>query len=36
MARWFGRIGWFLVLWLGGVAVLGVVAYAIRTAIFAG
>ncbi|WP_298912900.1 DUF2474 family protein [uncultured Algimonas sp.] len=30
---WAKRIGWFVVLWLGGVAVVTVVAYAIRAAI---
>lgn len=27
---WLGRAGWLLVLWLGGVAALGVVALALR------
>ncbi|MBL3702716.1 DUF2474 family protein [Sulfitobacter sp. BDSS02] len=27
---WWKRTGWFLLLWLGGVACVGVVAYAIR------
>ena len=36
MAQWLGRVGWFVLLWLAGVALLGVVAYGIRLMIFAG
>ena len=31
--RWMKRIGWFGLLWLVSVAVVGIVAFAIRTAI---
>lgn len=36
MPVWARRVGWFVVIWLAGVAVLGVVAYGIRSVIFAG
>jgi len=36
MRNWLGRIGWFVVIWVGSVLALGVVAYGIRSIIFAG
>lgn len=36
MREWMTRIGWFVLIWLAGVALLGVVAYGIRSVIFAG
>ncbi|MGC1496752.1 MAG: DUF2474 family protein [Sulfitobacter sp.] len=36
MRDWIGRIGWFALIWLGSVLALAVVAYAIRSVIFAG
>lgn len=36
MQRWLKRAGWFVALWLASVAVLTVVAYAIRLVILPG
>lgn len=36
MRDWMRRIGWFVLIWIAGVALLGVVAYGIRSVIFAG
>ncbi len=36
MRHWFGRIGWFVVIWVASVLLLAVVAYGIRAVIFAG
>ncbi len=36
MRHWFGRVGWFVLIWAASVALLGVVAYGIRLVIFAG
>jgi len=33
MRKWFGRAGWFVLLWLASVTLLAVVAYAIRLVI---
>jgi hypothetical protein len=33
---WLKRVGWFVLIWIAGVALLGVVAYGIRSVIFAG
>ena len=33
---WLKREGWFVLIWIAGVALLGVVAYGIRSVIFAG
>ena len=30
MPEWLRRVGWFVALWVGGVALLAVVAYGIR------
>lgn len=31
MRQWLGRVGWFVAIWLGSVALLGLVAYGIRS-----
>jgi len=36
MRDWLTRVGWFVLIWIAGVSALGVVAYGIRSVIFAG
>ena len=36
MRDWFGRVGWFVLIWVASVTLLGIVAYGIRLVIFAG
>ncbi len=33
MSEWLTRVGWFIAIWIGGVALLALVAYGIRLAI---
>ncbi len=36
MRDWLGRMGWFVLIWVGSVLALAVVAYSIRSVIFVG
>lgn len=36
MSRWLSRVGWFVLIWVASVGLLGLVAYGIRLVIYAG